>query len=432
MVVGIYSLFENLALIECLFWLCGEKIRITNKMVGMIAVNIGLFAICYYVGYENLFSLFVILIFIGYAMIEFQIGFGQAVVKIIIMALLCSAIQTMMAILFELVCQGLIETAWGNICANLLMLLIVYFLYKRVNLQGIITYVKGESRAATILLTGIFCFAAFYILSAKRSMAFSGIDYLLFFIMAIVIIFLIGTWEKYRIQVKEKKIEIEAHEIYAASYQKLIDEIRVRQHEFDNHLQAIINQQYTCSTYEELTRVQSEYIQAINYDNRYNKLLRQGNAVYIAFLYGKFVSMEERRIRIDYKISIGQLKCGMPVYKMIEITSDLLNNACEALTLPTEIPQPIYLQIEETEDNILLEIRNVGEPLSPDFIGECFKKGYSKKGSGRGLGLYNVKNITNQYGADIRFRNIIIDHHNWVSFTISIPKPIHEKIGFSK
>ena len=360
-------------------------------------------------------------------MIEFQIRFEQAVVKVIIMILLCIAFLTIIVIPFESVSQGLNETAWGNICANLLLLLIVYFLYKRINLQGIITYVKGESRAAAILLTGIFCFAAFYILSAKKSDAFSGIDYLLFFVMAIVLVFLIGTWEKYRMQMKEKKIEIEAHEIYAASYQKLIDEIRVRQHEFDNHLQAIINQQFTCSTYEELTHVQSEYIQAINYDNRYNKLLRQGNAVYIAFLYGKFVSMEERRIRVDYKISIGQLKCGMPVYKMIEITSDLLNNASEALTLPTEIPQPVYLQIEETEDNILLEIRNVGEPLSPDFIGECFKKGYSKKGSGRGLGLYNVKNITNQYGADIQFRNIVINRYNWVCFTITIPKPIHEK-----
>lgn len=424
MVVGINSLFEILAAIVGLFWLCEQKIRVTYRMSGLIAIHIGLFTISYYIGYESLFSLSVYLILMGYVMVEFRIRFSQAIVKIFIMILLCSTIQTVLAVLFELVNHGLIETAWGNICANLLQLLIVYFLYKRVNLQGIITYVKGESRAAAILLTSIFCFAAFYILSAKGSMAFSGIDYLLFFIMAIVIIFLIGTWEKYRIQIKEKKIEIEVHEIYAESYRKLIDEIRVRQHEFDNHLQAIINQKFTCSTYEELTRVQSEYIEAITYDNRYNKLLGQGNSVYIAFLYGKFVSMEEQGIGVDYKISIGQLKCDMPIHKMIEITSDLLNNACEALTLPTEIPQPVYLQIEETENYILLEIRNIGEPLSPDFIGECFKKGYSKKGVNRGLGLYNVKNIANQYSADIRFKNIIIEQHNWISFTVAIPKPI--------
>ena len=423
-VVGINSLFENLAFIVCLFWLCGEKIRVTYKTLGMIAIHIGLLTVCYYVGYENFFSLFIIVIFIGYAMLEFRIRFGQAIVRVITMILLCITFLTIIVIFFESVSQGLIKTAWGDICGNFLLLLIMYFLYKRVNLQGIIAYVKGESRTAAILLTSIFCFVAFYLLSAKESQAFSVVDYLLFFIMAIVIIVLIGTWEKYRMQMKEKQIEIEVHEIYAASYQKLIDEIRVRQHEFDNHLQAIINQQFTCSTYEELTHVQSEYIEAITYDNRYNKLLGQGNSVYLGFLYGKFVSMEEQGIDVDYKVSIGQLQCDMPIHKMIEITSDLLNNACEALTLPTEIPQPIYVQMEEAKKDIILEIRNVGEPLSPNFVGECFKKGYSKKGSGRGLGLYNVKTIVNQYGADIRFQNIMINHQNWISFTVTIQKPI--------
>ena len=424
MVVGIGLLFEILALIVCLFWLCGEKIRITYNMAGMIAIHIGLYTICYYVGYENLFTFFTFVLLIGYAMIEFQIHFGQAVVKVIIMALLCMTFLTIIALLLELVYPGLTETVWGNLYANLLLLLTVYFLYKRIDLQGVITYVKGESRTAAILLTGVFCFAAFYILSAKRSMVYSVVDYLLFLVMAIVIIFLIGIWERSRMQMKEKQIEIDVHEIYAASYQKLIDEIRVRQHEFDNHLQAIINQQFTCSTYEELTHVQSEYIQAITYDNRYNKLLGQGNSVYLGFLYGKLVSMEEQGIDVGYKVSIGQLQCDMPVHKIIEITSDLLNNACEALTLSTDIPQPVYLQMEETKKDIVLEIRNVGEPLSPNFVGECFKKGYSKKGSGRGLGLYNVKIIVNQYGADIGFQNLMINHHNWISFTVTIQKPV--------
>lgn len=423
MVVGIYLLFEILAVIVCLFWLYGKKLRVTYRMLGMISIHMGLFILCDYIGYESLFSMFVYLVVVGYTLLEFRTPLNQALLRVAIVILLCSGIQTISVVLFEILRHGIIETAWGYICTNLLMLLIVYFLYKKIKIKKIITYVKGESKAASILSTGIFCVAASYLFYAKKSTAINTIDYLIYFVMAIVIIFLIGTWEKYRLQMKEKKIEIEVHEIYAESYRKLIDEIRVRQHEFDNHLQAIINQQFTCSTYEELTRVQGEYIQAITYDNRYNKLLGQGNSVYIAFLYGKFVSMEEQGIGVDYKISIGQLKCDMPIYKIIEITSDLLNNACEALTWPTEISQPVYLQIEETEDNILLEIRNVGAPLSPDFIGECFKKGYSKKGSGRGLGLYNVKNIANQYSADVQFQNITSNHHNWISFTVTIPKP---------
>ena len=429
MVRVISLLFEIMSAIVCLFWLCGKKLRVTYKMLGMMAIHIGLFVISPYIRCGKSVSLLVYLFIIGYAMIEFQIRLGQALVKTLIMALLCIAIQTVIAILLESVCRGVTETSWGVLYTMILTYVIIYFLYKEVNVHGIITYVKGESKTATILLTSTFCFVVFYILSAKKSEADGGIDYLLFFVMAIVIIFLIGSWEKYRIQIKEKKIEIEVHEIYAESYQKLIDEIRVRQHEFDNHLQAIINQQFTCSTYEELTRVQSEYIQAIIYDNRYNKLLGQGNSVYLGFLYGRLVSMAEQGIDVDYKISIGQLQCDMPVHKIIEITSDLLNNACEALTLPTDIPQPVYLQLEETKKDIILEIRNIGEPLSPNFIGECFKKGYSKKGSGRGLGLYNVKNIANQYSADVQFQNITINHYNWISFTVTIPKPIRVREG---
>lgn len=425
MVVGVYLLFEILAAIVCLFWLCGEKIRITYRMLGVIVIHIGLFTISPYIGYGNLVSLFIYSIIMGYAMIEFRMRLDQALIKVVIMILLCLGIQTIVAIICESVSQGITKTEWGNLCVNFLTLLIVYFLYKKVNIQGMITYVTGESKATAILLTGIFCFAAFYILSAKSSRSISGIDYLLFFVMAIVIIFLIGTWEKYRMQVREKQIEIEMHEIYAEPYKKLIDEIRTRQHEFDNHLQAIINQQYTCGTYEELVNAQSAYIKAVTLDNKYNKLLKHGNFVYIGFLYGKFVSTEEQGINIDYKVNIGQLESDMPIYKLIEITNDLLNNACEALVLPTKITYPVYLQIDETDDEIFLEIRNIGDPLSLNFVGECFKKDYSKKGIGRGLGLYNVKSIANQYGADVQFQNVIINHHNWISFSVIIPKPIH-------
>lgn len=425
MVMAIYLLFEIMAIIVCLFLLCGEKIRVTYKMLCMIAVHIVLFTVCNYIGYSGLFSALIYLVITAYVIGEFRLPLHKALIRVAVMLLLCAGLQTIAAISVELLSQGKIETKYSNLCTNLLLFVVTYVLYRKVNMQEIIAYVKGGSKAATILLIGIFCIAVAYILYAKKSSTINGIDYLLFFTMAIIIIFLIGIWEKSRIQIKEKKIEIEVHEIYAESYKKLIDEIRTRQHEFDNHIQAIINQQFTCSTYEELVRVQSEYINAITFDNRYNKLLRQGNYVYIGFLYGKLVSIEEQGMDIAYKINIGQLRCDMPVYKLIEITNDLLSNACEALAFLTEFPRSIYLQIEETKDKILLEIRNIGEPLSPDFVRECFKKEYSKKGLGRGLGLYNVRNIAEQYGADIQFRNVLINHYNWVSFSVTIPKPIY-------
>ena len=426
MVTIIYLLFEILAIIVCLFWLFGQKIKITRRMVCVIIIHMGLFIVSDCVGYSIIFSIIIYAVIAVYAVIEFERPMKEVVVRVAVMILLCIGIQITVVFFMENLCMGMSGTELGSLYVNLITFSIICILYRKINIQGVILYINGEHKKAKILLTGVLCIAVSYILNAKRNAGVYVIDYLLFFVMAIIIVFLIGAWEKYRLQMQEKKIEIEVHEIYADSYMKLIDEIRVRQHEFDNHLQAIINQQYTCHTYEELVKAQSEYISVLSSDNRYNKLLQQGNFVYIGFLYGKLVSLEQQGINIDYKINIASLKSNMPVYKMIEITNDLLNNACEALTLPVCIPEPVCLWVDESKDEITLEVRNIGEPLSMDMIGEYFKKGYSKKGTGRGLGLYNVKRITEQYRAVIECKNMIINQRNWISFMVKIQKPTND------
>ncbi|MBD5515043.1 MAG: hypothetical protein HDR06_10440 [Lachnospiraceae bacterium] len=423
MVRVIYLLFEILSIIVCLFWLFGEKIKINYRAICVIVIHIGLFIVCGHVGHTGVFSIIIYAVITGYATIEFKKPLYAVLLRVAIMILLCAGIQMITVSLLEFLRQGTTETGVGNLCMNLINFSAMCILYRKVNVQGIVNYIKGENKGIRLLLSGVFWMSVSYIFYAKKSAEINGLDYLLFFIMAIIIVFLIGAWERHRIQMQEKKIESEVHEIYADSYKKLIDEIRVRQHEFDNHLQAIINQRYTCLTYEELVKAQCEYIHVLALDNRYNKLPQQGNFVYIGFLYGKLISFEKQGIGIDYKINIGSLKSNMPVYKLIEVTNDLLTNACEALILPACISEPICLWIDETRDKINLEVRNIGAPLNMDIIGEYFKKGYSKKGIGRGLGLYNVKKISEQYGASIECKNMMINHRNWISFMVKIQKP---------
>lgn len=423
MVRTVYLLFEILSIIVCLFWLFGQRIKITRGMIGLIIIHMGLFTVCWRIGYNGLFSLLMYAVIAVYAWKEFRRPLREVLIRVAVMILLCAVVQVTVACGVEWLSQGNIQVEWSSLCTNLMSLIVFYIIYRKVDIQSMVIYMKGEYRKAKILLSCICCVAASYILYAQKNAEINGLDYLLFFVMAIIIVFLIGTWEKYRVQIREKQIEVEVHEIYADSYKKLIDEIRVRQHEFDNHLQAIINQRYTCHTYEELVEAQSEYINAVSSDNRYNKLPQQGNSVYIGFLYGRLVSLEKQGIMVDCKINIGALNSHMPVYKLIEITNDLLTNASEALILPICIPKPICLRIEETERTIALEVRNIGAPLSMEHIGEYFKKGYSGKGSGRGLGLYNVKKIAEQYGAEILCRNTVMHRRNWISFMVTLQKP---------
>ena len=47
MVRAIYLLFEILAIIVCLYWLFGKKIKITCGMICLIIIHMGLFTVCW-------------------------------------------------------------------------------------------------------------------------------------------------------------------------------------------------------------------------------------------------------------------------------------------------------------------------------------------------------------------------------------------------
>lgn len=146
--------------------------------------------------------------------------------------------------------------------------------------------------------------------------------------MVVITFLLAGAWEKNRTKVREKEKELHAYEIYTETYRELLDMIRMRQHEFDNHLQTIISLQYSYLQYNDLVEAQQKYIGDIKKSNKYNKLCRKGNPIFIGFLYGKLSVLEQKNIFVKCRIDINNLDTDMPVYRFIEIVSNLLNSVC--------------------------------------------------------------------------------------------------------
>jgi len=242
----------------------------------------------------------------------------------------------------------------------------------------------------------------------QSSILFLGIS--LFCVLA-------GQLGKYKIKSKQIETELKMHKLFADSFQGLIEDIRLRQHEFDNHINAIYSLHYTCNTYEELVKAQDEYSHAVIKENRYNKLLKVGNPLLIGFLYGKFVEIERLGITISYQISVGDLNIDVPAYKLVEVLGNLIKNAVEAMH-GSDIYKALYISVIEIDSILEIEVRNRSEFVEYSEIETFFKKGYSKKGINRGLGLYNVKTICNEYSLDILCENKKIDDENWLSFTI--------------
>ena len=122
------------------------------------------------------------------------------------------------------------------------------------------------------------------------------------------------------------------------SQSELIDAIRKRQHEFNNHLQAILCMHYTIHTYSELIEAQLSYCNSIVDNNKFYRLLRGEWPVLSGFLYGKLQEADSKGIRIRYQYRVKKKNDRIPEFVFVEILGILLDNAVEAVV---KIPDPV-------------------------------------------------------------------------------------------
>lgn len=196
-----------------------------------------------------------------------------------------------------------------------------------------------------------------------------------------------------------------------------------RQHEFDNHINAIYNQHIVCNSYDDLIMMQKQYCEGVIEDNKYNKLLSKGNPIVLGFLYGEFVEAEKKGLEIIYKICIEDIEGYIPIYKVVELLGNLLKNAIEDLVESER--KKLYVTMIEEEKMLRIEVANETETISYEEITSFFRKGFSKKGAKRGYGLYNVKNICDQYKINIICVEEYLDDTKVLNFKLEIQKPFN-------
>lgn len=265
------------------------------------------------------------------------------------------------------------------------------------------------------------CTLNFVIFQYKNAYGKVPIKYTVISGIMVLIIILCIHGLLYRIKYQEKQAELEAYKTYSAAFSDLITQIRARQHEFDNHISALCNLHYICKDYDELVSEQSKYAKDVISNNRFHRLLVSGNPVIAGFLYGKLSSIQEQGIEVTYTFHISEFTSKIPVYLVVELIGNLLKNAVEAVKTQ-QVEKQIHLSCTENENEFCLGVRNRSEKIPLDEMGRFFEKGYSSKGSGRGLGLYNVKEICEKYGVDIVCDNTEVDDKNWFFIELHIKK----------
>lgn len=422
MITNIGLLVEELSVLIYIHYLYDKKFEFDIKTTSYLTVYMIIMAAINYYKVSQAFTMITYPLILFYCGIKFGFRIKELIINNILYMVIVGGIQ-----LIIITCYGWIFNtlsfdmlAFRNkemLIANGSVLLVVLFMLPKIKLNRLSIYLQNREWILTIFL----CICIVLVVAGYVNYkVFSGLEiyqYLFFFISIVLFCILTGQLGKYKIRSKEIETELKMHKLYADSFHGLIEEIRLRQHEFDNHISTIYSLHYTHHSYEALVKAQNEYSQTLIKENRYNKLLKAGNPMLIGFLYGKLVEAEKHDINVTYQIDIGELNVDVPIYKLIEILGNLIKNAVEAMETQEEC-KALYIRVVENGIGFAMEVRNKSEFVDYSQIEAFFKKGFSKKGKNRGLGLYNIKNICNNYSLDIFCENKIIEGENWLSFEI--------------
>lgn len=416
MLLHIALVAEILATVICIHCIYGKKVKFDIKTVGLI---LGILIILeaantFQIG---VFSFSVYLVLFVYC----KRVFDSRVVEILISLTLCMIIITST----QFICSSIIRLIvtheyFRNVINNVLTLIILSRRFMAYGLQCIYKGIVKQSRHVVILIC-FMCFVIMSILLQGKVLYRIQMQYFVFTVPAIfMLLYSITKW--YFVQTKLENIEFELQKgkENQKNYDSLLTQVRLRQHEFKNHLTAILSAHYTYKTYEKLVQAQNEYCTKLMNENRYNNLLTLGDNVLAGFLYGKFEEAEKEQINVNYNVCTQLGNIQVATYYVVEMLGILLDNAIESAHNSAE--KVISFDVLEIENAYEFLIGNPCCYVSYDEILEWFEIDKSIKGSGRGVGLYHLKCLCEELQCEIQCRNIEIEKRNWIIFTLKCRK----------
>lgn len=245
---------------------------------------------------------------------------------------------------------------------------------------------------------------------------------IIFTLLLLLVIFLVIFWvvrQKISVYAKQKK-ELQMYKLYVKPLEDFINDIRAKQHEFDNHLNAILNMHLTITNYEELVKAQSDYMRAFitSRDNSYLGLLRISNKVLAGFLYSKFKSIPDY-IELEVMIGSKEIFTNVPEMDLVEVIGTMIDNAVQACD---EEHSKMKVYLTSNNDKLVFIVKNQYEKVPISMLSHFFERGYSTKAGehNQGLGLYNAKKIIKRWNGEIFVENEEIANQNYLSFHVEL------------
>ena len=187
----------------------------------------------------------------------------------------------------------------------------------------------------------------------------------------------------------------------------LVDSMRANNHDFTNKLHVILG----------LIQI-GEYDKAVSYIENISIIQREtlstvmhavDNASFAALLIGKIARASECNVKFILKegIRFKSSEVAVPSEALVTIAGNLIDNALDAMNmnLNNDRPRELEFGVFTKPGELLITVRDTGCGIPEEISDRIFEKGFSTKGSGRGVGMYHTKQLVESLGGTISFES---------------------------
>jgi len=233
--------------------------------------------------------------------------------------------------------------------------------------------------------------------SSSNIIRVNGILFFSYFILLMIIIYILITSITKEMDLKNKQIQFDSLQEYTSSLEKLYADMRSFRHDYINILSSMIGY-IENRDIDSLEKYFNEKIFPLSKGMASNNFkLGLLSNIKIPEIKGIFSSkiIRAQELNIDVFIDIAEPieRIDMDIIDISRVIGILLDNAIEA-AIKCEKPSMKVAVINKENSVLFVIINSIYEEV---LIYKIYEKGYSTKGENRGLGLYNLKQITGKY-----------------------------------
>lgn len=420
MIERIYLLLEILAFLLVINDLFDKKFKLDFPAIVMIATDVILFKMARQIELSEIYLMIPYVLLFGYCLIEFRSPIKTIISKVLLSFMSLEVIQLIIGLLSFVIKNAVV----CDLVINVIIFITVLILVKKRFLYKLFNYIGKNSRLLFNIIMYCACFFIIIFVCYLIFGRFTILEYLLVIVVYALLMRLIYIWKKEHEKLAYKTQELATFHTYHTKEKLLYREVRSKQHELKNQLNAIYSSHYTCATYEELVNAQKKYADWIKEDNRYTDLLLSCKpSVLAGFIYSQLEYARQKKIDVTYSVSVQDIEDTDREYDYICLFGVLFDNAIEAIENNLVEERQIEVIFYYDEIHTDLRIDNISPYIKNEEIKNWFVETYSEKGENRGYGLSNLMKIKEKYQADVVVENVEKQSKNWISISFKIGQP---------